>query len=53
MLPAAEEGRGGALDMIEAGALQGVSSIAGLHVWPDSPSGTVTTKVHTPGWALQ
>ncbi len=31
--------------MIDAGAIQGVSAIAGVHVWPDSPSGTITTRV--------
>jgi hypothetical protein len=43
---AGEESRGGAVDMIEAGALDGVSGISGLHVWPDSPSGVITTKAN-------
>ncbi len=44
----AEESLGGAQDMIKEGALEGVSAIAGLHVWPDSPSGTITTKAPAP-----
>jgi len=43
----AEESRGGAQDMIDEGALEGVSAISGIHVWPDTPSGTITTKVGT------
>lgn len=45
---AAEESRGGARDMVEAGVLGGVSGAAGLHVWPELPSGVISTKVHTP-----
>lgn len=41
----AEEGPGGAFDMVAAGALQGVSAVAGLHVFPSVPSGIITTKV--------
>lgn len=41
---AAEESRGGAKDMLETGALDGIDGIAGIHVWPDTPSGTITTK---------
>ena len=37
----AEEGGNGALKMIEAGALEGVDAIFGLHVWMDLPSGVV------------
>ncbi len=37
----AEEGGNGALKMIEAGALEGVDAIFGLHVWIDLPSGVV------------
>lgn len=35
------EGKGGARRMIEAGALQGVSAIFGLHVHSDFPAGTL------------
>ncbi|WP_457752775.1 M20 metallopeptidase family protein [Thermococcus sp.] len=35
----AEEGGNGALKMIEAGALEGVDAIFGIHVWMDLPSG--------------
>ena len=44
---AAEESRGGARDMIEAGVLEGVSGAAGLHVWPQLPSGVISTKANT------
>jgi hypothetical protein len=44
---AAEESRGGARDMIEAGVLDGVSGASGLHVWPELPSGVISTKVNT------
>ena len=48
VLPAAaEESRGGARDMIEAGVLEGVSGASGLHVWPELPSGVISTKVNT------
>lgn len=30
--------------MLETGALDGAAGIAGIHVWPDVPSGTITTK---------
>lgn len=45
-LHAAEESRGGAKDMLETGALDGIDGIAGIHVWPDTPSGTITTKAN-------
>ena len=41
----AEEGGGGAVDMLAQGALAGVAGVAGLHVWPDLPSGVVSSKV--------
>jgi amidohydrolase len=37
----AEEGGGGALRMVEQGALDGVDAALGLHVWSGLPSGTV------------
>jgi amidohydrolase len=37
----AEEGGGGALRMIEQGALDGVDAAMGLHIWLGLPSGTV------------
>jgi amidohydrolase len=37
----AEEGGGGALRMVEEGALEGVDAALGLHVWLGLPSGTV------------
>ncbi|GAX76830.1 hypothetical protein CEUSTIGMA_g4276.t1 [Chlamydomonas eustigma] len=43
----AEEGGGGARYMIEEGALKGVQAVAGIHVWPSLPSGTVSTRVGT------
>lgn len=42
---AAEESRGGAHDMIATGALDGADGISGIHVWPEIPSGTISTKV--------
>ena len=41
----AEEGGAGAKVMIEEGALQGVSAVFGLHVWPTAPSGHILTRV--------
>ena len=32
--------------MIEAGVLDGVSGASGLHVWPELPSGVISTKVN-------
>ena len=40
----AEEGGAGAARMIEAGALEGVSRIFGLHNWPQLPLGRLATK---------
>ena len=37
----AEEGGNGAVKMIEGGALEGVDSIFGFHVWMDLPSGLI------------
>ncbi len=36
----AEEGLNGALTMVEGGAIDGVDSILGVHVWADLPTGT-------------
>ena len=33
------------MDMIAEGALDGVSGVSGVHVWPTLPSGTVASKV--------
>ena len=41
----AEEGGAGAKLMVDEGAMQGVSAVFGLHVWPTSPSGTLETRV--------
>ncbi|KAG2430419.1 hypothetical protein HXX76_009944 [Chlamydomonas incerta] len=43
----AEEGMGGARELIREGALTGVGAIHGLHVWPDMPSGTIGTRPGT------
>jgi len=45
----AEEGLNGARKMIEEGALKGVDSIFGLHVWANLPTGTIAI---TPGPVL-
>jgi len=39
----AEEGPGGAAQMIEEGALDGVDEIYGMHNWPQAPFGTLRT----------
>ncbi len=39
-----EEGAGGAKLMIDAGALENVSSIYGIHVWSESPSGEILLR---------
>ena len=36
--------RGGARGMIDAGALEGVSALFGLHLWPDLPSGCIESR---------
>ena len=41
----AEEGGAGAKLMVDEGAMQGVSAVFGLHVWPTAPSGVVETRV--------
>ena len=41
----AEEGGAGAKLMLDQGALQGVSAVFGLHVWPTAPSGHILTRV--------
>ena len=48
----AEEGGAGAKVMIEEGALQGVSAVFGLHVWPTAPSGHIQTRVRPSPVAL-
>lgn len=40
----AEEGEGGGRVMVEEGALDGLSAVFALHLWPDLPLGTVATK---------
>jgi hypothetical protein len=37
----AEEGLGGARHLVQAGALEGVGALHGLHVWPDLPAGAL------------
>lgn len=39
-----EEGAGGAYHMLKEGALDGISAIFGLHVSPESPTGTIAAK---------
>ncbi len=39
----AEEGPGGAAEMIADGALEGVDEIYGMHNWPQAPLGTLRT----------
>jgi amidohydrolase len=41
--PAEEVNPGGAIGMIQEGALQGVEAIFGLHLWSELPSGTFRT----------
>lgn len=41
----AEEGGAGAKFMVDEGAMQGVSAVFGLHVWPTATSGTIETRV--------
>ena len=41
----AEEGGAGAKLMLDEGALQGVSAVFALHVWPTAPSGHIHTRV--------
>ncbi|DBA69475.1 TPA: hypothetical protein ACH3X2_012815 [Trebouxia sp. C0005] len=43
----AEEGGAGAKVMVDEGAMQGVSAVFGLHVWPTAPSGTIQTRIGT------
>lgn len=40
----AEEGLGGAKAMIEAGVIEGIDAIIGLHLWNDLPVGTVGVR---------
>ncbi|EFJ49506.1 hypothetical protein VOLCADRAFT_59303, partial [Volvox carteri f. nagariensis] len=40
----AEEGMGGAREMIRGGAVRGVGAIHGLHVWPALPAGVIGTR---------
>jgi len=40
----AEEGGGGAVRMLKEDALEGVSAIFGIHVWPTATSGVVLTR---------
>lgn len=41
----AEEGGRGAKRMVEAGVMEGVSGVHGIHVWPELESGNITTCV--------
>ncbi len=40
----AEEGAGGAKPMIDAGVLQGIDRVIGLHVWAGLPTGPVSVR---------
>ncbi len=40
----AEEVAGGAKPMVEAGALEGIDSVVGLHVWAGLPTGMVSVR---------
>jgi amidohydrolase len=40
----AEEGAGGAKPMIDAGVLQGIDRVIGLHVWAGLPTGQVSVR---------
>eukprot|EP00884_Botryococcus_braunii_P016632 jgi/Botrbrau1/3652/Bobra.0204s0042.1 len=43
----AEEGGAGGKIMAQQGALEGVSGIHGLHIWPAEPSGTIASRFGT------
>lgn len=38
-------GRAGGKRMVEEGALDGVSVVHGIHVWPSLPAGVIGTRV--------
>lgn len=40
----AEEGKGGGKVIAESGLLEGVLALHGIHVWPDIPSGVMSSK---------
>ena len=42
--PAEERPPGGALPLIEAGVLEGVAAVVGLHLWVDLPAGTAAVS---------
>lgn len=42
--PAEEQPPGGALPLIEAGVLDGVSAVVGMHLWVDLPAGTAAVS---------
>eukprot|EP00798_Chlamydomonas_sp_ICE-L_P027170 gene27170-2410_t len=44
MFQPAEENNGGAKHMIAEGALEGVSAVSGIHVWPTLEAGVIATK---------
>ena len=48
----AEEGGAGAKLMVDEGAMEGVSAVFGIHVWPSAPSGTIQTRVKSAGGSL-
>ena len=41
----AEEGGAGGKIMVDEGVMEGVLGIHGVHVWPNLPSGTISTRV--------
>lgn len=43
----AEESAGGAVDMMEAGALQDAAAVSAIHVWPGAPSGVIRNRAGT------
>lgn len=43
----AEEGGAGGKRFVEEGALEGVSGIHGIHVWPNLPAGVIGSRVRS------
>ena len=48
----AEEGGAGGKRFVEAGALEGVLGVHGIHVWPGIPAGIITSRVTPASQAL-
>ena len=48
----AEEGGAGGKRFVEAGALEGVLGVHGIHVWPGIPAGIITSRVTPANHAL-